>query len=89
MQDWIDRAQSAETQLATLKQAMQPALERVKDFKKNFGVKEKSDGEIVIDFDKLVGRLGLESALELRSIIDEKYQISGAAGEKPRVRLSA
>jgi hypothetical protein len=88
-QYWIDRAQSAEAKLATLKANIDPVIERVKQFKANFGVREKSDGTLDVDFDKFVERLGIEACLELRSVIDEKYVISGAAGEKPRIRVSA
>lgn len=70
---WIDRAQSAEAKLKTLKEAYEPALERVKAFKQNFGVKERGNGEIEIDFEKFVQRLGEASALELRAVIDEHY----------------
>jgi len=86
---WIDRANTAEAELATLRQAYAPALERYKAFKANFGVKESSDGTISIDFDKMVPAIGMESALELRRIIDGTYQISGAAGAKPRVKLAS
>jgi len=86
---WIARAQSAEARLATLKEAYEPALERVKAFKANFGVKERADGTIVIDYEKLVAAIGPEGALELRAVIDETYSIKGAAGEKPRMRVVA
>lgn len=82
---WIERAQSAEAKLKTLKEAVEPALERIKVFKANFGIKERENGEIRIDFEKFVDRLGLEQALTLRKLIDERYQVKGAAGEKPRV----
>lgn len=82
-----DRIRSLEAQLATAKQQYEPILERYTNFKGNFGVKEKSDGTIVIDYDKFVERLGLEGALTLRAIIDEQYKISGETGKKPRVRL--
>ena len=85
---WIERAQSAEAQVQTLKDAFQPAIDRVKIFKSNFGVKERSDGQIDINFDVFVERLGPTAALELRAIIDEQYQISGAAGKKPHMRLT-
>jgi len=85
--DWIARAQDAESQISTLKQAYEPAIEKVRAFKSNFGVRERSDGEIVIDFEKFAENLGVEGALELRAVIDEKYQISGNPGEKPRIRL--
>ena len=84
---WIERAQSAEAQLATLKQAFEPAIERVKTFKTNFGIKERQNGEIVIDFDKFAKNLGIESAFELRAIIDEVYNISGEPGKKPHLTL--
>ena len=101
-------------------------IERVQAFKSNFGVRERSNGEIVIDFAKMVERLGMEACADLRTVIDEKfgpaagidsleikdhrvlvdgmgleralqirklidetYRISGAAGEKPRVRVTA
>jgi len=76
---WIERAQSAEARLATLKQAYEPALERVKEFKANFGVKERGNGEIDVDFDKFVKNIGYEAAIELKSIIDQVYEIEKAS----------
>jgi len=70
---WMDRAQSAESKLITMKESLGAAVERVKIFKANFGVKERANGEIEIDFDKFVENLGKESATELRKIIDERY----------------
>lgn len=89
MDHWIERAQSAEAKLAAMKEAHEQAVSRVQDFKANFGVREKQSGEIDIDFEKFANNLGIESALELRKIIDEVYQIRGAAGEKPRLRLAS
>ena len=83
----IERTQSCEARLSTLKDAYEPAIERIKQFKANFGVRERSNGEIEIDFDKFVERLGIEGALELRRVIDERYAVSGAPGEKPHVRV--
>ncbi len=85
----LNRAESAEAKLGTLKANIDSVVERVKNFKANFGVRERSDGSIDIDFEKMVDRLGPEACLELRSIIDNKYGISGAAGEKPRIRVRA
>ena len=59
----------------------------MKTFKANFGIKERADGEIVIDFDKFADRLGVEAALELRRVIDERYHVSGEPGKKPRIKL--
>jgi hypothetical protein len=70
---WMDRAQSAEARLKTLRESQGAAIERIKDFKANFGIKERSNGEIVIDFPKFVERLGKEGSAELRKIITEKY----------------
>ena len=86
---WIERAQSAEARFNTLKENMGPAIERVKQFKANFGVREMSDGTIVIDFEKMVRRLGMEKSLELRQVIDEIYSVRGNAGEKPTVSVVA
>jgi hypothetical protein len=66
---------------------MEPALNRVKEFKATFGIKEKANGEIHIDFEKLVENIGMEGAFELRQIIDERYHISGKPGEKPHLRV--
>lgn len=70
---WMDRAQSAEAKLKTLKEAQGAAIDRVRDFKSNFGIRERDNGEIVIDFQKFAERLGIDGAQELRKIIDEKY----------------
>lgn len=86
---YIERAQSAEAKFKTLKDQYEPALERVKAFKANFGVKERPNGEIVIDFEKMVERLGVEACLELRRVIDERWNVSGGPGEKPKVRVKA
>ena len=80
---WMDRAQSAEAKLATLKQAYEPAIERVKQFKANFGIRERDNGELVIDYQKFVERLGAQGALELRDVIDEKYQVMKKPAKKP------
>lgn len=83
------RAETAEAQLATLKYAQAAAIDRVRQFKANFGIRERSNGDLVIDYQKFVKALGLEAALELRKEIDLAYRITGEAGEKPRVRASA
>lgn len=70
---WMERAQTAEAQIKTLREAQGAAIERIKDFKANFGIKERSNGEIVIDFPKFVERLGADNAKELRIVIADKY----------------
>lgn len=86
---WIDKAQSLEAQNKTLRDQYAPAIERVKAFKANFGVKEKADGSIVVDYEKFARNLGPEGWLELRRIGDEIHSVTGAAGEKPRIRVKA
>ena len=86
---WIQRCQTAEAKLNTAQEAYGPAIEKIQHFKSNFGIKERQDGEIVIDFDKFVENLGLKSSLELRAIIDERYNISGEPGKKPRLTIVA
>ncbi len=85
--NWIERAQSAETKLVAMKESMGAALERVKEFKKNFGIRERQDGSLEIDFDKFATNLGVESCIELRRVIDDIYKISGKSGEKPRMKI--
>ncbi len=85
----LNRAETAEAKFGTLKANMDAVIDRVKRFKMNFGVRERSDGSIIIDFEKMVDRLGPEACLELRTVIDDKYGISGAANEKPRMRVRA
>lgn len=85
---WRDRASTAEAKLGALEANIGAMKERIQGFKKNFGVREASNGEIGIDFEKFVENLGLEQALELRSVIDEKYRISGNPGDKPKVKVS-
>ena len=86
-QEWIERAKTAEGLLVTQRESLGAALERVKEFKKNFGVRDKSDGSIEIDFDKFATNLGIESCLELRKVIDDIYKLSGKAGDKPRMKI--
>lgn len=87
--DWRDEAQSWKAKYQTLKDQTEPALERVKAFKANFGVKEKSDGSLMIDYEKLARGLGLDGWLELRRVGDEVLGVSGSPGEKPKVRVKA
>ena len=85
---WRQRAESAEAKLSTMEQAHKAAIERVRDFKANFGIKEKQGGVIEIDYDKFVSNLGPEGCLELRKVIDDVHKISGEAGQKPRIKVA-
>lgn len=71
---WIERAQTAEAKLKTMSEASRAAIDRVTAFKANFGIKERSNGEIVIDYVKFVENLGEENAKELAKIIAERFK---------------
>lgn len=86
---WRDQADTWQAKFNTLHDATAPALDKVKAFKSNFGVREHSDGSLSIDYEKMVTAIGPDGALELRSVIDEVYSVSGAAGEKPRIKVKA
>ncbi len=87
---WVERAQSAEAQRDTYKDQIDRMKEEVRSVYDTFGAKKRVNGSqtlIDIDFEAFVGKLSLEHALELRAEIDRQKQISGAAGEKPRVKV--
>lgn len=79
---WIERAQNAEAKLKTMREAQGAAIDRVRDFKANFGIRERDNGEIVIDFQKFVERLGADGAAELRKTINEKYPVAAVPKRK-------
>ena len=88
----LNRAETAEAKLGTLKANIDALKERVQQFKANFGIRERSDGSIVVDFDKFVKRLGPEASLELRSIIDDKYAIRPSRSRRhlnPQIHINA
>ena len=68
-----DKVSSLQAQLAACKSQIEPVLERYQSFKANFGIKEKSNGTMTIDFEKMVARLGPEQSAVLRAVIDEKH----------------
>lgn len=76
----VDQFKDLRAQVTAAQQQYQVILERYQEFKTNFGVKERRDGSITIDYDKFVERLGKEGWAELRRIGDEKHG-AGAAGE--------
>lgn len=86
---WINRAQSAETKLSTAQEQIERVKEKLRDIMETLCARERSDGTIDIDFDALVQKFSLEHALALRTAIDRHHGISGAAGEKPRIRVAA
>lgn len=85
-QFWIDKAQTAEAQIATMRDQVEPLREKCRHIKETFGARERSDGSFDIDYQAFVDNLGMEAALEVRKIIDETYNVSGAPGEKPKVK---
>lgn len=86
---WIEKAQSAEAKLTTYSGQVDKLKEKVRVVLKTFGAREKSDGSFDINYEEFVKQLGPEGALMVRRVIDETYGISGAPGEKPRMRVKA
>lgn len=84
-----DLIRSLQVRLQTVQAQTDRLTQKVADTREALCARERSDGSIVIDFDKLADRLGLEQCLVLRAAIDERWSISGEAGQKPRVRLKA
>ena len=72
---WQERAQNAEAVNLTLKESSAAALERIKEFKANFGIREKQGGVIEIDFEKFVNNIGIGSSIELKKVIEETYKV--------------
>lgn len=64
-------------------------VDRYRDFKTNFGIREKQGGVIQIDYEKFVDALGLEGCLELVKVIYEIHKLKGGPGEKPRMKVVA
>lgn len=85
---WVDKAQSAEAKNSTYAEQVDRLKEKLRGMMETLCARERSDGTIDIDFDALVRKLSIEHALELRAAIDQHHRISGAGGEKPRVRLA-
>lgn len=85
----LERAQSAEAKQATYAGQVARLKEKVRTVMAVFGAREKSDGSFDIDYAAFVQKLGAEGALEVRRVIDETYGISGAPGEKPRIKIKA
>lgn len=86
---WIERAQSAEARSKTYGDQVARLKDECRDVKEALCAKKLSNGVIQIDYEKLVVKLGIEGWLELRAIGDAQHAVSGAAGEKPRVRMKA
>lgn len=85
----MDRANRAEARASALDQAYKSQIEKIAAFKGTMGLRERSDGSIVIDFETFAKALPADQALELRAVIDEVHNISGEAGQKPRIRLTS
>ncbi len=69
MDHWIERAQTGEATLATVRQGAEHAKEELRLIKDTFGIRGNSM-EYRIDFDALVKSLGPDQCAELKSIID-------------------
>ncbi len=87
--DWHDAYNSEHAKFLTAQDQIDRVKEKLRSLMEVLGAKERTDGTLDIDFGILVGRLTIEHALDLRREIDEQHRISGASGDKPRVKLAA
>ena len=85
----LNRAQTAEAIAQTARGALKPLKEEVQQIKATFGIRKRGDGRYQIDYGALVKAIGFDGWMELRQIGDQTYNVSGGAGEKPRVRVPA
>ncbi len=67
------RAENAEGRYNALKSRIDSANEEARIVLDTFAARKRSDGSFDIDYQKFVERIGKESAMELRAIIDEVY----------------
>lgn len=86
---WIEKAQAAEARAAAYAGQIDRLKDKVRRVCDGLAARETADGGFVIDYEAFVRRLGLAGALELRAVIDEVHAVSGAPGDKPRVRVKA
>ena len=86
---WRDQAQTWKMKFETLQEQQDRVRDDAKLILETFGARKRGDGKFDIDFELLAKNIGVEKALELRKVIDETWNISGAAGEKPKIRLTA
>lgn len=84
-----DVRRSLEVKLGTMQQNMDRVTEKCASLREALCAKERSDGTLVINFEALVEKLGPVACLELRAAIDERWRVSGEAGQKPRMRVTA
>ena len=87
--EFRSKYESCQAKLTTIQDQQDRLKEDTRYVLETFAARKKSDGSFDIDFDKFIERLGLEKWIELRAIGDEHYRVSGAAGEKPRIKVAA
>jgi len=84
---WRERANAAEALVQTVNEGNARLQEQLRGFMEEFGLKNVQNGKMRVNYDRLAEGIGIEGALELRAIIDNKYSITGKPGEKPKVRM--
>lgn len=85
----LEQVNSLKTKIATMEGQIEPLKEKTRHIRETLCAREVSGGGFEIDFNALADRLGLEGAMEMRAAIDERWKVSGGAGEKPRIRVQA
>jgi len=79
-QMWMERAQSAEAKLSTMKEQQDRLKEDAQFILTTFGARKKSDGSFDINYQKFVDILGSEQALEVKKMIEVTYGSEKEAG---------
>lgn len=71
MDNWVDRAQSAEAKLSTAEAGIETLKLKLRSITETLGIKE-ANGGITVDYDLLLKGIGDEGVTELRAIMDAK-----------------
>lgn len=83
-----DQIASLSIKLQTLQAQTDRITQKCADLREMVCAREHSNGTLTLNFDALAERLGPVACLELRAAIDARWNISGEAGQKPRMRVA-
>jgi len=77
---WIERAQTAEASLASLKAGIDDIRADARCILETFCARKNKDGSFDIDFEKFIKSIGEESSLSLGEIINDRYKSQKLSG---------
>lgn len=73
MDNWVERAQSAEARLSTAEAGTEILKQKLRSITETLGVKITAEG-MTVDYDLLIQGLGEGGVAELREIMDAKSE---------------